>query len=157
MNRFRMFGPYIGQVIHGALFFCYYYLISTLCWIMVAPNQLVAIHPYEHNVGMAWMLSLSLLCGALLSLHGVATSSINAKEFYIKGDVVHAIKSYVDLVFCLSLIMLPAFVLANNVAISAHCSSVLLITMTCLFLAMTTAHYQRARRARKTLKEMSRA
>ena len=153
MKHCRIFKTCVKELTRGLFFICYCYLVSTLCWLMVAPNQLVAIRPYEHNTTLLSILLFGIFSGVLLSFHGASTAATNLKAFFKKGDVINIIKSSIDLIFCLNFILLPTYVAMNNLAITALFSPVLLITLTGLFFVVTTAHYYRARQTHHALKE----
>ena len=155
MKKYRLYKRCGKEAIHALLFACYYYLVSTLCWLILAPNQLIAIRAYEHNTPMFLILLFGFLCALLLTVYGSAIASINSEKFSKKGDVRSAIKSYVDFIFCFSLILVPIYVLKNNVAIRALCPPPLLIAITGLFFVMITANYYRARRDHSLLKGMT--
>jgi hypothetical protein len=134
------------------LMFCgYYYVVGTLCFLIMAPDQAMVISAFTHGRLKVFFFYSGALSGLFLWFIGVSKSAIAMEIFLKKHEWVNAYKSLINTVFSFSVLIAPLLVLSYNHAIRHHLSPVVLDVLTAVFLLMVTSSFCRATRVFKEL------
>lgn len=134
------------------LMFCgYYYVVGTLCFLIMTPDQALAIGAFSHGGLKVYFLYSGALAGLFLWFSGVSKSAIAMDVFLKKHEWANAFKSFINTVFSFSMMIAPLFALSYNLAIRQHLSPFVLSILTALFFILVTSSFCRATRVFKEL------
>ena len=159
MSRKQRVQQWVWNGITGVLFSWYYVLLGTLCWLLVTPDLLDALHVlWQHKAWMnvLWWGGISSVYFTTHGLLGALKSidrSFKQREYW---DI--CLKQGVNAAGCLSLMMAPIYAVHYNMAIRAANHPSWIIVLTSLFAYAATDHYLRViKRAPSALMEMAHA
>ncbi|HBI22292.1 MAG TPA: hypothetical protein DDY37_06905 [Legionella sp.] len=134
------------------LMFCgYYYVVGTLCFLIMTPDQALAIGAFSNGGLKVFFLCSGAMSGLLLWFIGVSKSAIAMDVFLKKYEWANAFKSFINTVFSFSVLIAPLFALSYNLAIRQHLSPVVFSVLTALFLLLVTRSICRAIRVFKEI------
>lgn len=134
------------------LIFCgYYYVVGALCFLIMAHDQALAIGAFSNGGLKAFFLWSGAMSGLFLWFIGVSKSAIAMDVFLKKYERASAFKSFINMAFSFSLMIVPLLALRYNLALRDHLSPVVFSVLTALFLILVTSSFCRATRVFKEL------
>ena len=145
MSRYSVLSPWVKKSVllantfASALMFCgYYFLWGVLCFLITAPDQVLAVNAFKSSSIVETIASWGFCAGFLLSFIGLSSGLIGFSEFFKQRDWMKVIKRLVTLVLSASVLLAPVFVLKNNIVIRQTCSFEMLSTFIVFFLVVVS-------------------
>lgn len=162
MNKHRKANHWANHAIIIGMFVNYYYLVGTLCWAIIVPDQAAFIETFQHGGLKVNALYWGGIFGFYLTFDAytsaIFSAGLGVKNGFRKTLRLITIRFVLDCCICLSFIYIPFRVEGNALLIRESVNPVFVMLATVLFLIIVTSGYiqiKRTHRLRRAMAEVA--